>query len=247
MIAIDPEVTLVAPGAAFLTTSRTLVVADVHAGYVATLQKRGFALPDADDGELHVRMRGLLAQTRPETVVIAGDLVHGEVAAEVRGAESPLRAFLGLLGGCKVVAVLGNHDRAIDAALGDAGVTVTETWSVDGHTVVHGDEESAALATMREACAARGRRLVIGHFHPALGLSDGKGARRRVAAFAHGAGFLALPALSPLARGSDLRVEEYSAPLEALVEAARLQVAVVVGREVIATGSLGAIRKVSRG
>jgi len=243
MIALDEAVTLYAPGGAHLPAHETLVVADVHAGYVADLQRRGYGLPDGDDRALHDRLQRLLDATDPAHVVVAGDLVHGPAAAHPGPATAPLDQLLDLLRGRRITVVLGNHDEAVAGALLARGVETVSRLEVGPHTVVHGDEDTDTLRAARDEALGRGGRLMIGHVHPALNLADGMGARGRAAAFVSAPGFLALPALSPLARGSNLYVVEYAEALTRLVDAAALQVAVVVGAEVIPTGSLAALWK----
>lgn len=247
MIDLDAALSLVAPGAAWLRSHGTLIVADLHAGYIQTLQKRGFALPDDADTGLLARLRGLCARTQPRRIVVAGDLVHGAPAADPRrGPESPLDALLAALRGVELVVVMGNHDRALGTALTDRGVTVCEHHTEGPYTVFHGDDDPAALAPRVAAARATSGRVVLGHFHPALSLNDRRGAHARLAAFAWGPGLLCLPAFSPWARGADLRIPAYAAPIEALVDPKALQLAVCVGPEVIATGSLAAVRRVAR-
>jgi hypothetical protein len=62
-----------------------------------------------------------------------------------------------------------------------------------------------------------------------------------VPAFVAGPALLALPALAPLARGADLYNPDYAAPLTALCSPEALQVLVVVGDDVVPTGSLASL------
>lgn len=233
------DVSLVAPGAVYIPAERALVIADPHAGYVSTLRSRGHALPAVGDGELHARLRGLLSQAEVATVVVAGDLVHGPAAIT----DGSLDAFIDALGAVSLVVVPGNHDRGVHRPLLARGVTVSEGWSVGPHAVRHGDEPAEALRGLRDEARARGGRLVIGHVHPALSVSDGRGARARVPAFAWGEGFVALPAMAPLARGADLRRADHAAAITEVVPAAECETAVVVGAEVIRTGRLDRVRR----
>ncbi len=244
-LTLDDGVVLCAPGGVYLPTERALVVADLHAGYVATLQKRGFTLPSQDDADLHARLRALLDRTDPATVVIAGDLVHGAPALAARGGTpSPLAALLEVLSGRAVVVVPGNHDRAAVGWLMDRGVRTEVVHTVGPHTVVHGDGDPARLRGERALALARGGRVILGHHHPALTLDDGAGARARVPAFAHAPGLLCLPALTPRARGADLLRTDHAAELTEVVDPAELSLAVVVGQRVIPVGTLAQVRAV---
>ncbi|MEZ4393044.1 MAG: metallophosphoesterase [Polyangiales bacterium] len=243
MIALAGGVSLRSPGALFIEAEGALVVADLHAGYVDTLRHRGHALPPVSDEGLLRALDALLASLAPRRVVVAGDLVHGAAAAHQRvGGESALDALLARFEGRALEVVLGNHDRALTGALASRGVTVRDEAVVGPHRVRHGDEAPEALLAMRgEACARRGY-LVVGHHHPALRLTGGPGVRARLPAFAWGEGFIALPALSPFALGSDLLRRDYAAALEAVLPAREMETAVVIGEEVRRTGRLDAVR-----
>lgn len=243
MIDVGDDLTLVAPGAAFVRHARALVIADLHAGHVATLRQRGHALPPLGDDALHARVDGLLAALDPAHVVVAGDLVHGGAAAVSRTRDaSPLDQLLARMAGRRVTVVPGNHDRAVTADLARRDVEVSTELRLGPHVVRHGDEDPALLRALREEAAARGGYALVGHLHPALTLRGAPGVRARVPAFAWCAGWLALPALSPLARGADLLREDYAAEMLAVVRAEELRTAVVIGSRVVETGTLARVR-----
>jgi uncharacterized protein len=244
MIALE-DATLVAPGGVYVSSKRTLVVADTHTGYVQTLQRRGYTLPTQDDGVLHARIQSMLVCCDVEQVVVAGDLLHGRAAMASRlGQCSPFEAFVRVLDGRKLVVVAGNHDRASSELLTKRGVEVCELYAIAAHVVMHGDEDSERLRRERALAITRGGRLMLGHHHPALTLDDGAGARRRVAAFVYAPGLLCLPALAPLARGCDLYREDYGQELAAIAKPTETQVAVVVGNRVIEVGILSKVRAI---
>ncbi|MBI5517838.1 MAG: metallophosphoesterase [Deltaproteobacteria bacterium] len=241
-VTLDDGLVLLAPGGVFAPDLSLLVVADLHGGTVPTLRHRGYALPDAGDEALHEKLRALLAETDPRTVAVAGDLIHGRGATLARGGESALSALLALFEGRSLVVVPGNHDGAAAPWLERPGVTVTERYALGPHVVLHGDEDPPALKALRDACLARGGRVLAGHLHPALTLQGG-GARRRVPAFAWAPGWLSLPALSPWARGAELRSRQHARPLEAVVPAEELSLAVVLARGVVPVGTLARVRQ----
>ncbi len=248
MIVRHDDVTLLAPGGAYVPSARALVVADLHAGYVQTLQKRGYTLPSQGDDALLARVGALLAAVEVDTVIVAGDLVHGRPAFAARdGVRSPLDRLLHAMGTRALVVVPGNHDRGSDDLLAKRGVTVAERWRVGAHTVLHGDEPLEVLRDERDRALARGGRLVLGHLHPALSLDDRAGARARVPAFAEAPGLLCLPALAPLARGGDLRRDDHSEELLRLADAREVTVTVIVGAKAIEVGRLSKVRAAGHG
>jgi metallophosphoesterase superfamily enzyme len=245
MLTLDDGLRCVAPGGLFDPATRTLVIADVHAGYVRALQGRGYLLPGVDDGELFARIADLRARLDPTTVVIAGDVVHGPAAlrAAREGGASALDGLLAALDGCDAVVVPGNHDRGLEAALDGRAVTVCARWEFGPHVAVHGDDLDA-LRGERALALRRGGRVVLGHHHPALVLRDASGARTKVMAFAWAPGIVCLPALTPFARGGDLVLDDDAKGLTAAVPAGELETAVIVGARVLPTGRLDRVRAV---
>lgn len=240
-LTLDDGLRCVAPGGLYDPATRTLVVADVHAGYVRTLQGRGYLLPGVDDRELLARLARLRARLSPETVVIAGDVVHGTQSLRVGpDGRSALDRLLDALDGCAVVVIPGNHDRGLEAALDGRDVTVCARWGFGPHVALHGDDPDA-VRHERAAAQQRGGRAVLGHHHPALVLRDALGARTKVMAFAWAPGVVCLPALTPFARGSDLVLDD---ELTTVVDAGELETAVIVGERVLPTGRLDRVRAV---
>lgn len=243
MTALPDDITLLAPGGVLLREARTLVIADLHAGYVDTLRHRGVALPPVDDAALLARIDALLQACDPRRVLVAGDLVHGAAAAHHRtSAPSALDALLRRLRGRVVEVVPGNHDRAVTSLLEARGVRVTAEGVVGPHRVRHGDEAPGSLADLRAEALARQGLVIIGHHHPALGLRGAPGVSARVPAFAWCPGLLALPALSPMARGADLTRDDHAEGLLAVADEALWELAVVVGNEVARVGALSVAR-----
>lgn len=243
MIELAHGVTLHAPGALYVSESRALVVADLHAGYVDTLRHRGVALPPLGDEALHRALAASLERLDPLRVVVAGDLVHGAAAAHRRaGGTTALDLLVDVLRGRSVEVVLGNHDRAIAAELTRRGIAMGDEVALGAHRVRHGDERPAVLAELREAAKERNGYLILGHHHPALSVVGRPGVRARLPAFAWCDGLIALPAFSTFARGADLRREDYAEALLEVASADELETAVVIGERVVPTGNLAAVR-----
>ena len=140
-LTLDDGLCLVAPGGLFDPRTRTLVVADVHVGYVRALQGRGYLLPGVDDRELLARIASLRALLTPARVVVAGDVVHGP--ASLRAAmdgRSALDRLRDALSGCEAILVTGNHDRGLGAALRGTDVACVARYELGAHVVLHGDD-----------------------------------------------------------------------------------------------------------
>ncbi len=229
---------LVAPGGVYIEAEKTLVVADTHAGYAQELRARGAAVPVGDDRALIERIQSMLTLTGAECLIVAGDIVHGKSATRPTKSDSdaegrsPLRGFFEAFSKIKLRMVVGNHDRAVQKVIAQYGIEHGVSLSVGTHLVTHGDDVEATLSLRRDAIA-NGGRVLVGHIHPALVLDNGEGARKTCPAFVSARGLLCLPALSPWARGGDVRGKSVRAQLESLALGDAMGVAAVVGDRVL--------------
>ena len=219
--------------AVYLLEADALVIADVHLGRGAASVVD--APIDAVDGVVD-RLAGLLERFEPETVVVAGDLLHSfsfvpqdvreQMDAIVRAVETA---------DANLVLTPGNHDPMVEDVF--TGAIFDSYRPGDGRTVVcHGDVEPTGLeeatldgatldgATLEEErdSPPDPRLYVVGHDHPALSI-DG----RKRPCFLYGPGVydlesgervdvLVLPAFSRLARGTTVnrrRASDFQSPL----------------------------------
>jgi hypothetical protein len=95
---------------------------------------------------------------------------------------------------------------------------------------LHGDEPDEALARRRlNEHTALGGRVILGHEHPAIGLSDGVASHVKCPCFVTGKSFLILPAFSRWAAGGDIRSYGFTSPY-ARHDPAERAVAIVAGK-----------------
>lgn len=173
--------------AIYLPRGDTLVLADLHVGRGEGSDVE-FPLGEASD--LAERLDALLAQFDPETVVVAGDVLHQFSRISDRVAES----FDTLVDSCRAagarpILVAGNHDTQLDRVWdgdihdvwqidlddsddpdnpdnGPAGRTATDDYlpdSLDGPVIVRHGHEAPPTAEV----AGAGLYL-IGHDHPTI-------------------------------------------------------------------------------
>ena len=188
----------------FLTDAATLVVADLHVGRA---EASNVSLPLGERTDLVSRLRELLVETTPETVVFAGDVLHrfNRVSDRVRDTVNALSTAC-RNADARPVFVRGNHDTMVDTL----GTDVVPSYPVeeDPETVVcHGHETPTVAAD----------RYVIGHDHPAITIEGQRRPCFLVLPDAHrGADVLMLPAFSRLAAGvtvNDARAGDLQSPL----------------------------------
>ncbi|MDP3276628.1 MAG: metallophosphoesterase [Deltaproteobacteria bacterium] len=237
-VTLRDGITLLAPGGAYVRDTRTLIVADTHAGTTLELRARGHAVPMGDDSLLASRIEQLTGACDPAEIVIAGDAIHGPGSLRTVGTqESPLLQIIASHPTRTFFVVLGNHDRSLANTLDRRGVLHGNSHLVGPHWVTHGDDVPETLALRAEALRAGGR-VIVGHIHPALRLDDGEGASAICPAFVTARGLLCMPALSPWARGGDVRSKSVYAQLAALASGDPMGVAVIVGPRVMVVGDV---------
>ncbi|MEI9894380.1 MAG: metallophosphoesterase [Chthoniobacter sp.] len=228
---LEPGLWLDAGRAVWLEEWRTLAVADLHLGYAWAHRADGQLLP-VDTGEDSTeRLLKLIERYRPEEVMLLGDIVHR--AVDVPALHTELR-WLALNVGerARLRLIGGNHDRELAATLATAGIVleIDASATVGPHLLLHGDELDEAVAESRlSAQAALGGRIILGHEHPAIGLSDGVASYVKCPCFVAGANFLVLPAFSRWAAGGDIRSYRFMSPYARLRMAERA-VAIVAGK-----------------
>ncbi|WP_254763312.1 metallophosphoesterase [Natrinema marinum] len=190
--------------AVFLPAAETLVLADVHLGKAAA---SSVDAPLDDGADVVERLRGLLEETGPTTVVVAGDLLHSFSRLPL-GVDRDISRFVDAVdaAGAELVVTPGNHDTMLESAFD--GETAAEYRLADGETVVcHGHEPPESAA----------ERYFVGHDHPALSI-DGR--KRPCALYGpdayEGAAVLVLPAFTRLAAGATvngMRGRDFQTPL----------------------------------
>lgn len=183
--------------AAWLEPEHTLAVADLHLGYAWAQRQRGALLPLAEVEQAAARLRELVADYRPGTLVFLGDLVHAPLLAEPASA-SVRELIEALAHTCRLVLTLGNHDRGMPefAVRNGLPLRCESAWRAGPHLLLHGD------ATAGKRRAGRGGFMVMGHEHPMVVLDGGVAARARCPCFLEGERRLMLPAFSRWAGGA---------------------------------------------
>jgi metallophosphoesterase superfamily enzyme len=231
ILELAPGVFARADGLLFITSSRTLVAADLHLGYEECI---GAALPLWSIAETARKLKVAIAKTQARELVLLGDIVHG-----TRMSEGASRCVISLLDHWRtlanVVAVAGNHEgRGRGREL--LGHTV-ESVDRAGWHLTHGDIPGDKPSRLNP------RRSIIGHVHPSVRLSPSMSAP----AFVYSASLIALPAQTPFSPGlhvASREAQQAFSPWLAYGERAR---AVIVSRgRLLELGALEDVREAMR-
>jgi len=174
---LDGELALVHPDESWMA------VADLHYGYEICQRAAGGLFPLWGMEDLETRLGKLLRRHRPQTLIIAGDIVHATAAI------APAHAFLARLRGRvdELVLIEGNHDRWLAVEM-----ELHREWKSGHWRFRHGhlpDFEEWTGITLE------------GHAHPNAMLGDGAGTRLRLPVFAQRGSRWIMPAFSSWAAG----------------------------------------------
>lgn len=178
----------------------TLIIADLHIGKAAAAD---VAVPIGAGEDMVERVRSLCTHFDPETVVVAGDLLHSFETVPHLVRET-LDGITGAVGDRSIVVTPGNHDTLLEAVW--TGETTPE-YRVGETLICHGHVEPAGDAS----------RYIIGHDHPTITI---EGYRRPCylagdGVFA-GADLLVLPSFNRLVAGvevNQMTTSEFLSPL----------------------------------
>jgi DNA ligase-associated metallophosphoesterase len=150
--------TLLPEKAAFLASSRTLLVADAHIGKAVTFRALGVPVPRGTTTETLDVLSALVATWRARRIVFLGDFLHSARAH----APATLGAVARWRRGHKaleLVLVRGNHDSRAGDPPAHLGIRVVdEPFALDG------------LALCHHPRPRRGAYVLAGHLHPCVSL-----------------------------------------------------------------------------
>jgi DNA ligase-associated metallophosphoesterase len=175
--------------ALFWPRAGLLAIADLHLGKSQAFRRAGIGLPRGGTSHDLARLDRLIAQFAPRTLLVLGDVLHGALDLESAWLARWL-AWRAAHPQLQVQAVLGNHDRALDAAALQIQALGTDLLLPPfrfAHQPAHDDD------------AYR----IAGHVHPVLRLRD-TGLSARVPVFWLGATHAVLPAFTQFSGGYEI-------------------------------------------
>ncbi len=155
-----------------VSSTRYLVVADLHIGYELELSAKGIRVPPHEEAVAR-DLIGLGEETGSQVLVLLGDVKHRVAGYSWRDAVG-VRKVVGMVKSSfeEVVVLPGNHDGGISELLAglariedSRGMRVGDYWLMHGHTWPHPDCLSA-------------KTIVIGHTHPTLRVRSENGTVR---------------------------------------------------------------------
>jgi len=190
--------------AVYLPEHEIAIISDLHIGYEGVLQREGVMMPKYQKEILKKRIKRIIDRYEPSLLVINGDFKH-EFGKNLRQEWNEVMELLEFIKNqTNVVLVRGNHDNFLKTIASKAGVRVVESFDVGDIKIFHGHKDMG------------GKRRIIGHEHPSISLRDKVGAVVKLPCFLVGETIVVMPAISPLATGTDVTnatKDEYLSPV----------------------------------
>ncbi|MHA3773566.1 metallophosphoesterase [Verrucomicrobiota bacterium sgz303538] len=203
---LAPGIILDARRAVWLEETETLAVADLHLGYAWAHRHSGQLMPVSAREDTLPRLAELVTDYQPRELALLGDIVHRAVPVDALSKEL-LELETNLGSQTELCWIIGNHDKQLSILLRESGVSaeLLREHRTGTHLLVHGDASPEEAAADMETARASGGRVLLGHEHPAVSLSDGVTTTLKCPCFLVQADIIVLPAFSPWAAGSDVR------------------------------------------
>lgn len=194
MIEIRPGLFALPSRAVWIPSESCLLVCDVHLGFAWAQRRRGLLGPLVE-GDAAARLSHLLDRFNPARLVVLGDLVHAPrpCAEERRLIETAVEAWASRT---EIILVEGNHDRGVERDFAGLPLRVEPYWEAPGVVAAHGNRPDFPWP--------EGATALLGHWHPAVTIKDGAGARLLMPAFVVWPHAVVLPAFSSFSRGVDM-------------------------------------------
>nr|WP_166155471.1 ligase-associated DNA damage response endonuclease PdeM [Neochlamydia sp. AcF84]NGY94931.1 hypothetical protein [Neochlamydia sp. AcF84] len=114
MIAIkicEQTIQLLPQRAAYWEENKALIVADIHLGKAATMQRAGIAVPEGAMDQDLINLKNIIEHTGAQRCIVVGDLIHAQNGLS-EGVQSKFGEWLSTIN-CSVDLILGNHDQAL--------------------------------------------------------------------------------------------------------------------------------------
>ena len=194
-----------------------LAVADLHLGYAWAHRLSGQLMPITPANDTLARLQELQRDYVPREIVVVGDIVHRAMALAIL--EREMRELFDALSvHSKIIFLAGNHDRGLHRILRQwqLPLELSPSYEVGANLLVHGDNSFGG---------AIGKRVFMGHEHPAISIGDGVTTSEKCPCFLVSESVVVLPAFSRWAAGTNIRVHPF---MSALAQKVRFNCAIAI-------------------
>jgi len=187
----------------FIEKHKILIISDLHLGIEASLNKQGYLIPRFQFDEIKTRLKKMLEEVNPKTIIFNGDLKH-EFGSIDRQEWNQILELFDSLKDKKIIVIEGNHDKILEPITKKRNLKIEERYDIDNITVIHGNYIPEKLNKI----------IIIGHEHPAISFPDRQDERYKC--FLKGKyknhDLLVTPSFSFLSQGTDIKRENLLSP-----------------------------------
>jgi len=192
------DILLLAGRAAFLPSTATLLVADLHLGKAATFRNAGIPVPEGSAQADLARLERLVRDTAARRLIVLGDLFHARSGC-TQAVFDEFAASRARMPDTGVLLIPGNHDRAIGKIPASLGIdSCLRTHDEPPFHFVH--EPATDLPEPGRTCFT-----IAGHLHPTVVLRSPSGDRITERCFVAEEATLVLPAFGSFTGGHRMR------------------------------------------
>jgi DNA ligase-associated metallophosphoesterase len=156
------DVLLHPSGAACLTDTRTLLVADAHVGKAVSFRKLGVPVPSGTTTETLERLSAAIADTGAQRIVFLGDFLHS-ARSHAGPTLAALERWRERHDSLPLTLVRGNHDDRAGDPPASLGFSVVDEPLLEG-----------AFALCHHPRPVAGHYVLAGHWHPCISV-QGRG------------------------------------------------------------------------
>ena len=182
----------------YIPSRKISVIADLHIGYEGILQREGVMIPKYQKEILKERIEKIINFYKPEKLIINGDLKH-EFGKNLRQEWREVTEILSFIRKrTDVLLIRGNHDNYLKTIASKMEIGFFEEIELGNIKIFHGHKN----------IDFEGRKLIMAHEHPSLLIKDKVGAVVKLPCFMVSKEIVVMPALSPLASGTDISSDE---------------------------------------
>jgi len=210
------------------------VVSDLHIGYEGVLQREGVSMPKYQKKILIDRIEKILEKFEPEMLIINGDFKHEFGKNLKQEWKETIEILEFIKERTNVLLIRGNHDNFLKTIASKVGVKMVDEYNIGKIKIFHGDKDRG------------GEKKIIGHEHPSISLRDSVGAIIKLPCFLVGKDIIVLPALSPLASGTDVASadrEDYLSPVLRNTNIGEMEIYAIYD-ELLHFSTIGKIKKI---
>lgn len=196
--------------ALWIKAKKVLIMADLHIGYEEALNKQGVLVPRFQHKELMQKLEAVIEKTKPETVIINGDLKHEFGAISTQEWRETLKVFDYISENCKkIILIKGNHDNILGPIANKRNLEILDEYNIDDIYVCHGDKIPESLMFQKA------KTVIIGHEHCAISIRKGIRVEKYKCFLKgkyKGKVLIAMPSFNLVTEGTDVISEEILSP-----------------------------------